>query len=686
MNVQLKKLKLSYFKGIKALEMDFEDGENAIHGKNASGKTTVFDSLWFLFYGKDSTGRADFSIKTLDANNNAIEKVNHEVFASFEINGEEKTFQRTYKQKWSKEGVLVGHTTDYEIDGFPVRLESEYKKQVELYFNEELFKLLTNPLFFNSMKPSDRRQALITMASEITFPQVFEAIPAKLKKSHHIKALEELLTAGKNLDQIRAKAAMDKKNLKEEKEAIPNRIDEAERSKPEAYGFEELQEVIAEKKKELEEVEAQIKEMGNSDTAYNAQIQDWNNQIFEAKTKLQKLEFQAQQEFEKWKNEQEKYPREVQSKIKELNEKAIRLESSVKFGENEIQRKKQFKASNEALIPSKESEKAALVAKWKEENAKEFTWDGSDCPTCLRPLEGDMLFNAEEAAKGRFNKNKKDILDEITRKGTSIKAQIEDIQQGISTTDEQIREVSNAKQIAEQDLASVKEELSSLEKSLNEWYSKDQEGKKVSDFLPESAAFLNQDIQKLESSKPDKAAEADTSELQSNKLAIQNSLEGFQKALGNKETIERINKRITELKEDEKRLGQGIADAEGMEDACFTYSKSRVEMIENEINSKFDLVSFKLFETRLNGNETEICDTLYKGVPFQDLNNAGKIQAGLDIINTLSDHSNLYLPIFIDNRESVTWIPKTKSQLINLVVDAQAETLTIKQKQLAELF
>jgi hypothetical protein len=90
------------------------------------------------------------------------------------------------------------------------------------------------------------------------------------------------------------------------------------------------------------------------------------------------------------------------------------------------------------------------------------------------------------------------------------------------------------------------------------------------------------------------------------------------------------------------------------------------------------LVSFKLFEIQLNGNEKEVCETLYNGVPFNDLNNAGKIQAGLDIIKTLSAHHNLYLPIFIDNRESVTWLPSTNSQLINLVVDPTAEKLELK--------
>lgn len=677
MNVQLKKLRLSYFKGIKSLEMDFEAGENFIHGKNASGKTTVFDSLWFLFFGKDSTGRADFSIKTLDAKNRPIEKVDHEVYAQFKIGAETKSFQRTFKQIWSKEGVLKGHTTDYEIDGYPVRLESDYRKEVEAYFKEELFKLLTNPLFFNSMKPAERRSALLSLATEITADQVFGSMPAKQKKSKHIIELETLLTQGKSIDQIKAKAAMDKKNLKEEKESIPDRIDEAERSKPEAFDPEELADLIAGKKAELEAIEAEIKQLSSADTAHNAAVQQWQNRLFEAKTKLQKLEFQADQELAKWKNEADKFPREIQGKIKDANNEAVRLEAQVKDITQTIERKKASKAQLEGIIPQKQDEKAKLVGEWKAEDAKEFHWDGTNCPSCSRPLEGTQALDAKQQAEAKFNKAKIDRKQEIEQRGLALKNQIEEYQSQVARIDEEIRTNSITKQQSEALLVETQDELTNLNTAVNEYYANPREDKTVADFLSPEAKTLKADIQKLEAEKPEKTEAVDTSELEANKKAIQNGLEELQKALGNSATIERINKRIAELKQKESDLAQAITDAEGMEEACFAFSKARVELIEAEINAKFSLVSFKLFEIQLNGNEKEVCETLLNGVPFNDLNNAGKIQAGLDIINTLSRHYDLYLPIFIDNRESVTWIPEVQSQLVNLVVNEEVNELLI---------
>jgi DNA repair exonuclease SbcCD ATPase subunit len=656
--------------------MEFSPESNNIYGANASGKTTVFDAVWFLFFGKDSTGRADFSIKTFDEHNNFIEKVDHEVYAEFSFDGVRKSFQRTYKQQWSKDNVLKGHTTDYEIDGFPIRLEKEFQQQIQEYFTEDVFKLLTNPLYFNSMKPKDKRQKLIEMASEYSIDEIIDRMPSKIKKTKGFQLMHTDLKNGATITQIRAKAAHNIKTYKEKKEEIPNRIDEAERSKPEVYQFDELKEIIAEKKAEIEKIEAEINAIANKDLQQNKAIQERNNQIFEAKTKLQKLEFQAQQEFNKWKNEQQRYPNELRDKLKDFQEKASKLEETITELKNSIERKKTHIQSIKNLIPVKESERTKLAEQWKQVNSETFEWNGETCPACERPLEGAQAIDAQEQAQTRFNTNKKSRLDDIVRRGTALKDDIEDFNRQIERAETEVRDLSRKKEAKENELEECKGDLINLETSINEWYATPQQGKEVSDFLGKEAEEIKNKINELENSKP-QDHKTDVSELEANKKSAQNDLEGLQKALGHKDTIERINQRIEELKQNEKELAQGISEQEGIEEAAYQFSKTKVEMIEEEINSKFELVSFKLFKTHLNGNEEEICDTLYKGVPFNDLNNAGKIQAGLDVINGLSKHHNTYLPIFIDNRESVTWIPEVKSQLINLVVDSGYTELSL---------
>ena len=101
-------------------------------------------------------------------------------------------------------------------------------------------------------------------------------------------------------------------------------------------------------------------------------------------------------------------------------------------------------------------------------------------------------------------------------------------------------------------------------------------------------------------------------------------------------------------------------------------------MVSERVNSLFSYVDWKMYETQVNGGEKEICECTVDGVPYGTLNTAKKVNAGLDIINAFSKIYNLYAPIWIDNRESVTEILPTESQIINLIVSPENKSLTFK--------
>ena len=102
-----------------------------------------------------------------------------------------------------------------------------------------------------------------------------------------------------------------------------------------------------------------------------------------------------------------------------------------------------------------------------------------------------------------------------------------------------------------------------------------------------------------------------------------------------------------------------------------------MDTLEQRINGRFKLVKFKMFEEQINGGKTETCITLINGVPYSDANTASKIQAGIDIINTLSEHYDIKAPIWVDNKESVVKLPYTECQLINLIVSAEDSKLRV---------
>ena len=86
----------------------------------------------------------------------------------------------------------------------------------------------------------------------------------------------------------------------------------------------------------------------------------------------------------------------------------------------------------------------------------------------------------------------------------------------------------------------------------------------------------------------------------------------------------------------------------------------------------FEIVKFRLFDTQVNGQEVETCVAMVGGVPYPDLNNAAKINAGLDILRTISHYREIYAPVFIDNAEAVVDILPLPTQSVRLVVAEQS--------------
>ena len=101
--------------------------------------------------------------------------------------------------------------------------------------------------------------------------------------------------------------------------------------------------------------------------------------------------------------------------------------------------------------------------------------------------------------------------------------------------------------------------------------------------------------------------------------------------------------------------------------------------MEGNINSKFCIARFKMFEIQLNDNVKETCETLVDGVPYSNLNRGAKLNVGLDIIRTLQEHYNFSCPVWVDNAEAVTRLTPMDCQMIRLVVDASAKELDVRE-------
>ena len=200
--IQIKQIHLLNFKGVRNLLVDFVGNVTTISGDNGTGKTTIFDAFTWVLFGKDSEDRKAFNVKTLDKDGNAIEKLPHEVTATFVVDNQVVTIRRCFNEKWQKRRgsaieEFTGHEEERFINDVPYSVKDFSSKINELFCSEEIFKLITSPFAFNGLKTDKQRNILTTMIGEISDAEIANGYTdfQELLKSllENIKSLDPLL-------------------------------------------------------------------------------------------------------------------------------------------------------------------------------------------------------------------------------------------------------------------------------------------------------------------------------------------------------------------------------------------------------------------------------------------------------------------------------------------------------------
>lgn len=633
--MKLLKLKLQNFKGIKNSEFDFGGIDATIYGDNATGKTTVFDSLCWLLFGKDSLDRADFEIKTLE-NGEPIHKVNHEVGAEFlHDDGNSFTLKRVYREKYSSprggDTKLTGHTTDYFINEVPVK-EKEYKQYINDVIAEDVFKLITNPLYFNEQYSwQNRRKLLLEISGDIKDEEV-------INSRAELTRLAELLN-GRTVDEQRKIVAAKKTAINKELDMIPVRIDEALRNKADISASEDKLKadikVFDEAIKKLDEQKSIIINGFNA-TEKRSKIDEINRRL-----KLRQSELLSVVTAEKQRLRGEKEL--LLNKLKNLESERDRYADKAYDLRGEIERE------NKRI--------ETLQAEFDLFNSQIF--DESICPTCKQPLPADTQAELEAA----FNSDKAKKLEErqqLIESAKSLKANYEEQLDIMVVKADGL--VNQIKDINKEYEIKLKAYESYSEPSIED--DPEYKGLKAELFLLELDDNDDADTKEVA------RLENEIKELRIKCSALETEL--------NKYTLNAdIQKRVIELENQQQKLA---AEKNLLDETSFLideFVKAKVDMLEDNINSHFEYARFKMFNVLVNGNIEECCETTYKGVPYRSMNNAARMNVGLDIINALTKFYNVTAPVFIDNAEAVTEFIKCNSQTIKLVVDADFKELTM---------
>lgn len=653
--MKLQELKLNNFQGLRSFSITPNGNSLSVFGENASGKTTIFNAFLWLLFDKNSANKKDFDIKPLDDTGEAQHGLESSVEGVFDLDGQELTLKKVYKEQWTKKrgsatDTFTGHTTDYYIDGVPVPLK-DYKAQVESIRDEDSFKLLTNPLYFNEMLSwQKRREVLLSLCGDVDDSDVIASNAA-------LKDLPEIL-ANKTFEQRKAILTARRSEINKAIQQIPTRIDEISGTLNDLGDFN-----ADDAKVEIETISDEIlKKTANiASIKGGGAMAAHTKKLNELQSELLKLEGQHQNESNKAND----------AVYKSLSDLKTKLANVVSLRDSLPHRVDVIGAQIIDIANNLDN----LRAEYKTVQAEQLPLphdSESVCPTCGQPIPEERLAEARTKAIESLNRDKSIRLTKINEKGKKLKDEKEALETLQSQTKE---ELDKARAEADRLLTEIRE----LEASIGEQpVADDSTYQKNRDRITTEIGKVQSVVEGLQSDNKELIDEVqgEVDELNGRRILLERKL-----ALA--QANSKVDERIAELKEQERKLA---AEYEATEREMFLideFTRTKVSLLESLINNRFEVAKFKLFKEQINGGIEETCETMVSNgsslVPYSSLNSAARIQVGIDIIKTLSAFYGFDAPIFIDNRESVTELPKTDAQVISLYVSEGDKVLRIEQ-------
>ena len=639
-------LNLKNFQGIKDLSI-YPNGESIdIYGDNGTGKTTVFNAFTWLLFDKPSTGAKNFTPKT-KSNNGEVHGLDHTASAVIEHNGKRISLTKTYREIYKKKRGSIheefdGHTTEYFVDGVPTK-EKEYAETVSAMWgtDAELAKILTTPEYFSEILPWEKRRAiLLELCGGVTDDEVFASNESLsvLKDALEGRSVEDL---GKILH---AKKTAVNKRLSE----LPGRLDEAQRGTAfmEIFSIESAQRTLG----DLEDERRDLME----ERAHLAHL------AAEKKRKqLASLEVKMSEAAAAYGIKCIESASGARAILESAKDQLTTVEREIRYTEAQ---RKEARDKKEAL----NRRRTELLDEYGKVAALVFDESTTICPCCKRALPDDEIAKLRE----EFNLSKSTRLSEINEKGkreasremiAACEVDIKEISERIHSLNEALMEAKRAVQKSESEIP----DLPPFEDT--DTYRE----------IMEKINAVRDEVSDKEKTHAEAIAEQDGKirAINDRANAIRDDIARYNAALRSKE-------RVDELIYEQKTLAKEYEEAEHLTYLCELFIKTKVSLLTEQINSRFENVRFSLFSEQINGGLKEECESLIPStggalVPYAFANHAARINAGIEIIKTISQHFGVEMPLFVDNAESVTHIVPGTSQKIRLVVSEKDKSLRV---------
>lgn len=546
----------------------------------------------------------------------------------------------TTNQKTNRKEYSRSRTKRQYINEEPVKI-SDYKSRIKDVIDEDVFKLITNPAAFNNLDWKKRREILFEIADPINNEDI-------INSNHELKGLSDLLND--HDIETKKKIISDKiKQINKEIQDIPTRINQESKG---------LQEVEPLNDSELKQIESEIEVLKQQriEVRNGSKSIELKNKLIDKEAELSRLK--SNHNFE------------IDNKIHTLTNEFNAEQSTVLNYTSKIRVHNQEIEHEEKRRKALLSDYKMIETNFKELQDKQFEYIATNfCETCGQELPAEQIESVKQKALEKFNQEKAydlEVLakrkDETLAEGKKIKPIIEKIQSEIDKYQKYVEDASKKSEKIKVEIDEFKEKQTNVTETeayraiVSEIEAIKQEQQNIQESIAATVLMIDEQINDLYAKKSK-----------------------FDERLIIIESNKRSEQRIKELRTKEDNLLEEKEEYAYQLYQLNLFTTTKINILTDNINEKFDMAEFKLFNQLVNGELEETCITLVDGVEYSGgLNNAARINVGLDIINTLCKHYNVTAPIFIDNAESVTNVINTEAQQIQLIVSEDNRGLVMK--------
>ena len=636
--VKLLKLYVENFRGIKNFVLTPDGRSATVQGGNGTGKSTLMAAFLWLLTGKDAQGRENYNVFPLGTDGNRLSGCSPTVTATLSMpDGRTLILQRSICERWTKrrgsaETEYNGDETRYFIDEVPVSA-GEYSSAVFGMFPEKLLPLLLNAVWFSEQTKDykERRRLLLEQFGSLQPADVFTANP-------ELSDLESMLGTH-SVDEFSRICTERRKRYKDSLSALPARIDE--------------------NRKQLQPM-SDAGDIKNERSKLNVEIAKLQYETEHTTADGEKRH--NQQELEKVQQYLEMIPNkrrvlESSSNAGWLEEHNRRIDDAARGKQNAMCRVETLAAELRSLNRERDllaAERDRLRVEWVEVN-RTVPDIAQTCPTCGQALPAELVQEAQE----NFNVSKSERLSDIAAKGAKAAQDVEKMEKKSARLREDLDTCERAAKAATAAYDMVIAEKPPVTQ-MGLFAELDAEEKE----LKARAEELRQAIQASA-----QAAEQVVQEKRQKLADMQAQSDAMTSRLAEIERNAALETRIHELEAEQRDTLHQLEEAERGLSMCEEYTRTLVTLLTERVNKHFPTVRFKLFEQQKNGGLREVCEAMVDGVPYGALNTASKMQANVEIVQAFSRAADISLPLFLDNRESVTDLTlPDEMQVINLNV------------------